>query len=87
MTEDERDIMNRLHAEGERRSNDFGHQTIVDKTKGSPVPTSIYSPRAEPVKKRPAEPVGSANPRRSDLESRRSSPPPPVAPRWVRCKD
>src|SRR5881392_3957940 len=30
MTEDERNIMNRLHAEGERRSNDFGHRTIVD---------------------------------------------------------
>src|SRR5271157_5385477 len=33
MTDEERDIMNRLHAEGERRSNDFGHRTIADKTR------------------------------------------------------
>jgi len=30
MTDEERDIMNRLHAEEERRSNDFGHRTIVE---------------------------------------------------------
>ena len=74
MTDEERDIMNRLHAEGERRSNDFGHQTIADK-EGSPVPTSIYSPREESVKKRPAGPEGSANPAGSTSNPRRSSPP------------
>ncbi len=62
--------MNRLHARGERRSNDFGHRTIQGK--GLQVPISIYSPREERVKKRPAMAVGSAHPAGSGSQLCRS---------------
>src|SRR5208337_4411742 len=75
MTDEERDIMNRLHAEGRGAATISVTERSLTKQKGSQVPTSIYSPREERVKKRPAGPVGSANPAGSTSNPRRSSPP------------
>jgi hypothetical protein len=71
MTDEERDIMNRLHAEGERRSNDFGHRTIADKTKGLASAHLNIQPTRRTCQKKAgrAGKIGAANPCRFDLQS------------------
>ena len=79
MTDEER-IMNRLHAKGERRSNDFGHQARSRERSSCPNP--IYSPCADTVKKRPARPSPSTHPACSTRSQpvNHAGPPPRVVP-------
>ncbi len=76
--------MNRLHAEGERRSNDFGHRTIADKTKGLASAHLNIQPTRRTCQKKAGRAGRIGESRGFDLQSPPIEPAGrPVAPGWV----
>jgi hypothetical protein len=63
--------MNRLHAEGERRSNDFGHRGNADRT-ARRSPHQYTTQQKNVSKKRTSRPSRSAHPERRYRNLRRS---------------
>ena len=77
--------MNRLHVEGERRSNDFGHRTIADKTKGLASAHLNIQPTRRTCQKKAGRAGRIGESRRLDLQSQPIEPAGrPVASGWGR---